>query len=493
MKTYMCIDLKSFYASVECVLRGLDPLTTNLVVADTSRTEKTICLAVTPSLKEYGIPSRARLFEVIEAVKKINDKRFKENNYKRFSGKSINKIELAQNKSLALDYIAATPQMAKYIEISSNVYKIFLKYFAPEDIHVYSIDESFMDVTSYLKLYNKTPENLARMIVRDILNQTGITATCGIGSNMYLAKIAMDIVAKKEEADQYGCRVASLTEESYKKLLWSHKPITDFWRIGCGIATRLEKLGIFTMGDIARCSIDNEDILYKEFGVNAEILIDHAWGIESVTISDIKQYKPSAKSNSIGQVLHEPYEYKKGLIAVKEMANELACDLFRKGILTKNVSLSIGYDISSLSRYDGEIEIDYLGREVPKGVHASIKFDEYTNSSVMLVKACEYIYNSIMDRQIKVRRLNVCASDTKTVLEINTKPRIEQLNIFENIEEKEKIRENNQKFFEKENKARSAILTLKKKYGKNAVIKGIDLEEGATQIERNNEIGGHKA
>lgn len=491
-RTYMCIDLKSFYASAECSFRGLDPLTTNLVVADVSRTEKTICLAVSPSLKEYGIPGRARLFEVIEAVKKINIERKKKNHNRPFRGKSTNKIEL-MDYSLELDYIAACPQMAKYIEVSTKVYQVFLRYIAPEDIHVYSIDESFMDVTSYLKTYKLTAKELAIKIVKDVLKETGITATCGIGTNMYLAKIAMDIVAKHVKADNDGVRVASLNEEEYKAKLWSHKPITDFWRVGHGIAKRLENLGIFTMGDIARCSIDHEDILYNQFGINAEILIDHAWGIEPVTIKDVKSYKPQAKSNSVGQVLHEPYDYKKGLIAIKEMAQEMSMQLFSKGIVTNNISISIGYDISSLNNYNGEIETDYLGRSIPKGSQGGVKLDEYTNSTVILTKAVEYIYTNIVNRNIYIRRLNVGCGDTKRADEINNIKKYEQLNLFEDFDKKKENDLKREEFHKKEAKVQEAILKIKNKYGKNAVVKAFDLEEGATQIERNREIGGHKA
>ena len=492
-KTYMCIDLKSFYASVECVCRGLDPLCTNLVVADISRTEKTICLAVTPSLKEYGISSRARLFEVVEAVKNINDRRLKDNNYKNFVGKSCDKYELMIHKDLALDYIIAPPQMAKYIEISSEVYKIFLNYFASEDIHVYSIDESFIDVTSYLNLYKKSASELAREIVKDVLKKTGITATCGIGDNMYLAKIAMDIVAKHEAPDQNGCRIAYLNEELYKKLLWGHKPITDFWRIGNGIARRLELHGVKTMGELARLSLKDEDALYKEFGINAEILIDHAWGIEPVSIKDVKQYKPAAKSTTVGQVLHEPYDYKRGRIVIKEMAEELATKLFEKNIYTKSIAISLGYDISSTMRYDGDLDVDYLGRVVPKGVHMGLKFEEYTNSAVIFVSAVELLYDYIMDRSIKVRRMNVYASDTKTKEELDSKLKVKQLDIFRDYNEQMIFEENYNNFTNKENNARRAILGLKNKYGKNAVVKASDLVDGATQIERNNQIGGHKA
>ncbi len=492
-KTYMCIDLKSFYASVECIFRGLDPLCTNLVVADISRTEKTICLAVTPSLKEYGIPGRARLFEVVEAVKKINEKRLKDNNYKPFTGKSFDKYELKIHKDLALDYIIATPQMAKYIDVSKDVYKIFLKYFAAEDIHVYSIDESFIDITGYLGMYKKTPEDLARDIVKQTLESTGVTATCGIGDNMYLAKIAMDIVAKHEAPDKYGCRIAYLSEELYKKTLWGHKPLTDFWRIGAGISRRLESLGVTTMGELARLSIKDEGILYKEFGINAEIIIDHAWGIEPVTIKDVKTYKPASTSTTVGQVLHEPYDYKRGRVVIKEMAEELASKMFAKNIYTKNFSIAIGYDISSTLRYDGDIDYDYLGRAVPKGVHMGIKFDDYTNSSILFVHAAELLFDYIMDRSIKLRRLNVFASDTITKEKLMKKNNVTQLNIFENIEEVDKQKKLTNDFFEKEDKVRRSILDIKNKYGKNAVVKASNLEDGATQIERNEQIGGHKA
>lgn len=488
-KIYICIDLKSFYASVECVYRGLDPLKTNLVVADTSRTEKTICLAVSPSLKKLGISSRPRLFEVIEGVKQINAKRRKDIHYKPFKKKSYISSDLADPYT-EVDYIAATPQMKKYIEVSTKIYSIYLKYIDPTDIHVYSIDEAFMDITNYMKLYKMSPEELVRKIILDIYQETGITATGGIGTNMYLAKIAMDIEAKKKEADEYGVRVAFLDEYSYKKSLWGHTPITDFWRVGKGIASRLERLGCYTMGDVARLAIQNEEILFDEFGVNAEILIDHAFGLETVGILDIKAYKPEVTSLTVGQVIHCPYEYDKALIVVKEMTYELYEKLLSKHMLTNQIGLSIGYDIDQVN-YDGEYDTDYLDRKIPKGVHTTINLTDYTNSFKEMKEAVVKLFSQVCNKNLFVRRLFVVA--THTIPEENYKKRAPRLTLFDDPLEVQKNEAMKEKFKEKEKNVESVILDLKKRFGANSVVKAIDLDEAGTTLARNKEIGGHKA
>ncbi len=489
-KTYICIDLKSFYASVECVLRGLNPLTTNLVVADTERTEKTICLAVTPSLKAVGVPSRPRLFEVVQKIKEVNLERLKKNNNKPFRESSYNATELT-GESLKLDYIIAKPQMGKYIEFSTNIYQIYLKYIDSSDIHVYSIDEVFLDVTSYLHMYKESAEVLARTIIKEVLDKTGITATAGIGTNMYLAKIAMDIEAKKMKADEYGVRVAFLNERLFKEKLWDHKPLSSFWRIGPQTEKHLARLGIYTMGDIARCAIENEDLLYDEFGVLAEIMIDHAFGIEPVEIKDIKAYKPESTSQTVGQVLHCGYTYDKALVVVKEMAYELALKCLEKDIVSKQITISIGYDIESTKGYTGVLETDRYNRVVPKGIHSSINLDRYTNSSRVFEEASIVLFNKLVDKSILVRRLFVCASNTKYKDEIK-KSNVHQYSIFdsEDFDKKEKSINN---YLDKEEKLNKTVLDLKKRFGKNSIIKGTDLEEGANTIERNAQIGGHKA
>lgn len=470
------IDLKSFYASVECSLRGLDPLKTNLVVADVSRTDKTICLAVSPSLKSLKVPGRPRLFEVRSILKKINSDRLKKTKNNKFSGKSIFIDELNKDFNLEVDLIIATPQMKKYIEFSNTIYKIYLKYFSKEDIHVYSVDEVFIDATKYLKIYKEKPEDLARKIVREILEKTHITATVGIGSNLYLSKIAMDIIAKHEEADMYGCRIARLDTLSYRKLLWNHTPLTDFWRVGAGISNRLSKLGLKTMGDIALCSIENEDILFKNFGVNAEILIDHAWGYESVSIKDIKNYKSIDKSISKGQVLSCGYKYESALIILKEMAYDLVLTLFDKNLKTNQIVINIFYD--EFEGYSGDLVYDHYGRVVPKPSHGSINIDTTFNSDI-IVKNSVILFNNIIDKSLLVRKINIAfrVVDYSNML-------YEQLDLF-NIDNKVSDIKN-------ENTIKT-INMIKKKYGKNAILKGIDLEEDATQIKRNSEIGGHKA
>ncbi len=504
-RTYVCIDLKSFYASVECVDRKLDPLTTNLVVADQSRTDKTICLAVTPSLKSVGVSSRPRLFEVKEKVKEINKERLKKINNQNFSGKSFNITEVMNNPFLELSYVVATPKMAHYIEVSSKIYGIYLKYIGADDIHVYSIDEVFMDVTKYLNTYNMNAHDLAITIIKDVLKETGITATAGIGTNMYLAKVAMDIVAKKMPADKDGVRIAELDEQSYREKLWSHKPLKDFWRVGAGYVKRLEMLGLYTMGDIAKCSVGsvsdpyNEDLLYKEFGINAELLIDHAWGIEPVTIEDVKMYKPKSKSVSTGQVLSCGYDFKKAKLIVKEMTELLSLDLVEKGLLTSQLTLSIAYDNEGLlkddliRKYDVMVDTDFYGRSVPKGVHGSINLEDYTSSTVELMNAIVSLYEKIVNPDLLVRRINICASILINANEYKFIPHIKQLNLFDNSEDvikkdKEKIKKR-----EDERNLQKAIISIKNKYGKNAIVKGMNLEEGGTTIERNGQIGGHRS
>lgn len=482
-RTYIAIDLKSFYASVECVERNLDPLKTNLIVADTSRTDKTICLAVSPSLKSFGIPSRPRLFEVIQRVKKINDDRLKDAPMHKFTGNSVFYNELKSNPQLKLSYIAAVPRMALYIEYSTKIYETYLEFVSEKDIHVYSIDEVFIDVTEYLNYYNTDAHTLARSMIQAVLRKTGITATAGIGTNLYLAKIAMDIVAKHMPADKNGVRIAELNELSYRKTLWHHTPLTDFWRVGKGYAKRLHDLGLYTMGDIALCSkgnIDskyNEDMLYKEFGINAELLIDHAWGYESCTMADIKKYKPNNNSMSIGQVLHKPYLYEAGLIIVKEMAEELALSLFAKKYVTQNVSLAIGYD-----RKDNEEYID--GND--NGIHGHIKLNKYSYSIKDITEAIVRIYQKKCNPVLSIRRITICAMDIIPVDKIPVQ--VVQTDLFSLNEEIEDLQMD-----EKDLKVQKAILKIKNKYGKNALVRARDKMSEATQIDRNKQIGGHKA
>lgn len=473
-KIYICIDLKSFYASVECVLRNLDPLTTNLVVADITRTDKTICLAVSPSLKKYGIGGRARLFEVKQKIKEIN-----------------------KNRKIKLDFIIATPQMKKYMEYSTNIYKIYLKYFSKEDILVYSIDECFIDITNYLNLYKMTPKELVTKIIQDIVKTTGITATGGIGTNMYLAKIAMDIVAKHKDADEYGVRIAELDEISYRKLLWDHLPITDFWRVGKGTERRLNKYNMKTMGDIALMSIKNENLLFKIFGVNAELLIDHAWGWEPCNLEDAKKYKPRSKSISSSQVLHSPYNYDKAKLIVSEMSELLSLELVKNKYLTNEIVLNIGYDACNINNikimelYDGEIDIDYVGRKVPKQAHGSIKLSHNTCSTSYLNKKIIELYNNIVNPLLLIRRISISFINLVDYdIGINSRI-IEELDLF-NINNNEDIKEELE-YEKKEIKIQKTILELKNKYGKNSILKAMNLFDGARTIERNKEIGGHKA
>ena len=491
-KVYCCIDLKSFYASVECVERGLNPLKTNLVVADKSRTEKTICLAVSPALKQYGIGGRARLFEVLSKVKEINKIRRKNNRYQKFTGKSINDDILKNDKTKELDLIIAPPRMAHYIDYSAKIYNIYLKYIAKEDIFVYSIDEVFMDLTNYLKYYNLSPKELITKIIKDVYDTTGITATGGIGTNLFLAKVAMDVVAKHTEANRFGVRIAELNEMSYRQLIWSHVPITDIWRVGRGISKRLEKYGMYTMGDVARCSIDNEDLLYKLFGVNAELLIDHAWGYESCTIESIKNYKPLAKSISSGQVLQCPYDYNKTKLIVIEMADLLALDLVSKKLVTEQLVLTIGYDIDNITDdYNGEITIDHYGRAIPKSSHGTINLDYKTSSSKIIIEAMIKLFERIINPKLLVRRVNMCATKLASEEVEKCKVRYKQLDLFSSLEEKDNKLDYNIKALKEENNLQNAMLKIKEKYGKNAILKGMDLEDGATTRDRNRQIGGH--
>ena len=491
-RTYIAIDLKSFYASVECVERGLDPLNTNLVVADPSRTEKTICLAVSPSLKKHGIPGRARLFEVVEKVREVNSLRRSLAPKNKLTGKSYLDSELESNPALELDYIVAPPQMARYMEISTSIYNIYLKYIAPEDIHVYSVDEVFIDATNYLKTYKKTAHELAMTMIRDVLSSTGITATAGIGTNMYLCKIAMDIVAKHIPADKDGVRIAELDDMSYRKQLWEHTPITDFWRVGKGYATRLANNGMYTMGDVARCSIENEDKLYKLFGINAELLIDHAWGYEPCRMSDIKSYVPESNSLSLGQVLSSPYPFEKARLIVREMTDNLVLDLVKKGLVTDQMVLTVGYDIENTKNVS-ESEIDRYGRRTPKSAHGSINLNMYTSSTKIITAAVTELFDRIVDRQYTVRRMYVVANRVLPEKSLKDKEQFEQMDLFTDYEKRDKEKKEQNEAIEKEKKIQQAVISIKDKFGKNAILKGMNFEEGATAKERNEQVGGHKA
>jgi len=497
-RTYIAIDLKSFYASAECVDRGLDPLVANLVVADTSRTDKTICLAVSPSLKEYGIPGRARLFEVVQRVRQINIERKRRAGITEFAGKSIDANELRQHPDWQLDYIAATPRMAHYIEVSTQVYNTYLQYVAPEDIHVYSIDEVFMDVTSYMRIYKMTAHQLAAKIIRDVLSRTGITATAGIGTNMYLCKIAMDIVAKHIPADKDGVRIAELDELSYRQQLWNHRPLTSFWRVGQGTAAKLAAIGIDTMGQIARLSLQHEELLYRMFGVNAELLIDHAWGWEPCTIDYIKSYRPTTNSISSGQVLQSPYTFKKARIVVEEMADALSLQLVERRIVTNKMTLTIGYDRESLAnpdvraKYHGEIRIDHYGRQVPKYAHGTATPPEPTSSSRMIIDSILDLYDRIVNPLLLVRRITIGAN---VILETSAaqKPSAVQLDLFTDYKMLEYQRQQHQEALDKERRMQEARLAIKHRFGNNAILKGLNFGDGATAIQRNQQIGGHKA
>ena len=502
---YIAIDLKSFYASVECVERKLDPMITNLVVADPDRTEKTICLAVSPSLKAYGILGRARLFEVVQRVREVNRERKSKAPGRQFTGSSHFAPELNEHPELELTYIVAPPRMAFYLEYSTRIYNIYLKYIAPEDIHVYSIDEVFMDVTHYLQTYRLTARELASKIIREILTATGITATAGIGTNLYLCKVAMDIMAKRVTPDENGVRIAQLDEMSYRRYLWDHRPLTDFWRVGRGYQRKLEENGLFTMGDIARCSLGgpgeyhNEELLYHLFGINAELLIDHAWGWEPVTIDLIKAYKPETNSLSSGQVLQCPYDFEKGKLIVREMTDLLVLDLVDKKLVTDQMVLSIGYDIENLTNkdirksYKGEVTVDHYGRMVPKHAHGSTNLNRLTSSTKLITDAVMELYDRITDPNLLVRRVTVVANHLVEESAVKEAPAFEQLSLFTDYAVLEKEQEEENAALEKERKLQEAMLSVKKKYGKNAILKGMNLQEGAMTIERNNQIGGHKA
>lgn len=495
-RIYVAIDLKSFYASVECVERRLDPLNANLVVADPTRTEKTICLAVSPSLKSYGIPGRARLFEVVSKVNQLNNDRLYKSPHRRLTGKSYWGSEIASDPEVEIDFIIAPPQMSLYMKISAQIYGIYLKYVAPEDIFAYSVDEVFIDATNYLDLYHLNSHDFARMLIKDVLHTTGITATAGIGPNMFLCKVAMDIVAKHIPADKDGVRVAELTEETYREELWSHMPLTDFWRVGRGTAARIQKLGLYTMGDIARCSLNRQHIgqLYKILGKNAELLIDHAWGIEPTTIADVKAYSPDNNSLSTGQVLKEPTDYETTRLIVWEMADTLSLDLVEKGIVTNQLVLTIGYDKDSLlsGKYDGETTIDYYGREVPKHAHGTINLGKHTSSTKLITEAVMELFDQIADPGLLSRRLGIAACNVVGENDIPVEERREQISLFDMAEDESKS-EAEEAELSKERALQQAMLEIKHKYGKNAVVKAKNLNKGGTAIERNGQIGGHKA
>ena len=494
-RQYIAIDLKSYYASVECNERGLDPLTTNLVVADLSRTEKTICLAVSPSLKSFGIPGRPRLFEVVQKVKEVNAARRCKAPGRAFSGKSSDYNELMKHPELELDYIVAPPRMAYYIEYSTIIYEVYLKYVAPEDIHVYSIDEVFIDATHYLQTYKTTAHELAMTMIRDVLATTGITATAGVGTNMYLCKIAMDIVAKKMPADKDEVRIAELNEMSYRELLWDHKPLTSFWRVGHGIAAKLEANGMFTMGDVAQMSLTQygEDRLYKLFGVNAELLIDHAWGWEPCTIADVKAYKPQSSSLSSGQVLSCPYDFEKAKLVTREMTDLLVLDLVEKQLVTDQVVLTIGYDIENLKdpqkakSYKGAVTTDHYGRSVPKHAHGTQNIGRQTSAGSLIEKAVMELFDRVVDKNLLVRRINICVNHL--VPEDSVQDCGEQLTLFTDY----KALEREKADLAKERNRQEALLSIRKRFGKNAILRGMNFEEGATAKERNGQIGGHKA
>lgn len=503
--TYIAIDLKSFYASVECVERKLNPLTTNLVVADEERTEKTICLAVSPSLKAYGIPGRARLFEVVQKVREVNAQRRNLAPGREFTGASSSATELKEHPELEVSYITACPRMSLYLEYSTVIYKIYLKYVAPEDMHVYSIDEVFMDVTGYLDTYRMTAKELAAKIVQDVFDNTNITATAGIGTNLYLCKVAMDIGAKHVRPDEKGVRIAQLDEMSYRRLLWDHRPLTDFWRVGRGYQKKLEAAGLFTMGDIARCSLGsdkeyyNEELLYKMFGINAELLIDHAWGWEPVTMDLIKAYKPENSSVGSGQVLQCPYDFDRAKLIVREMTDLLVLDLVEKKLMTDQMVLTVGYDRDSLadpgvrSRYQGEITVDHYGRKVPKHAHGSVNLGCMTSSTQIILDAVMGLYDRIVNPDLLVRRVTVAANHVADETAAKTEEHFEQMDLFTDYTALEKERREQDEKLARERKLQEAMLSVKKKYGKNAMLKGMNLQEGAMTIERNRQIGGHKA
>ena len=497
-RTYIAIDLKSFYASVECVERGLDPLTTHLVVADASRTEKTICLAVSPSLKAYGIGGRARLFEVVQRVRQVNYERRSRAGW-RSTGKSADETQLRDHPDWELDYIVAPPRMARYMEVSTQVYQTYLKYIAPEDIHVYSIDEVFMDVTAYLATYKFTPHQLAMRIIRDVLAQTGITATAGIGTNMYLAKVAMDIVAKHVVADQEGVRIAELDEMSYRRQLWDYRPLTAFWRVGRGISAKLAGYGINTMGQIARRSLHDEDFFYRLFGVNAELLIDHAWGWEPCTIDYVKAYRPETNSLSSGQVLPEPYDWEKACVVLKEMADAMSMKLFAKGLATDQLVLTVNYDVENLTdaspdrQYRGEIVSDHYGRMVPKPAHGTERLSQHTSSSKTIIDAAVRLFERIINPQLLVRRITLTTNNVVLESRLQTASVPRQLDLFTDYEEEKRQQAEREQIRARERSLQAAQLAIKQRFGKNAILRGVSYSEGATAKSRNEQIGGHKA
>ncbi len=506
-RSYIAIDLKSFYASVECSDRGLDPLTTNLVVADLSRTEKTICLAVSPSLKSFGIPGRARLFEVIQKLREVNARRALDSPSGRLSGKSWKYPELEADPSLAVDYLVAAPRMARYMEVSTRIYQTYLQYVSAEDVHVYSIDEVFIDATDYLRTYGLSAEQFARKLILEVLSRTGITATAGVGPNMYLAKIAMDVEAKHIPADENGVRIAVLDEMSYRRKLWDHRPLTDFWRIGRGYARKLEAHGMYTMGDVARCSLGgpgdflNEDLLYSLFGINAELLIDHAWGWEPCTIADIKAYKPESNSISSGQVLQDPYGFDLAKLVVREMTDALVLELVDKGLVSDQMVLDIGYDTLNLTdparaaKYKGPVSVDAYGRRMPKMAHGSINLGKYTSSTKLITEKTMELFDRIVDPSLLVRRMYVIASHVIAEEDIPAEEIEEQLDIFslQAAADQQKQKEEAQKAdTEAERRQQQTILEIRKRFGKNAIVMGMDLQEGATAIQRNGTIGGHR-
>lgn len=499
-RVYIAIDLKSFYASVECRERGLDPLDTNLVVADESRTDKTICLAVTPSLKTYGISGRARLFEVVQQVREANRGRLHDAPGHRFSGKSCFLSELTVNPTLEIDYLIAPPRMAYYMEYSSSIYSIYLKYIAPEDIIVYSIDEVFMDVTDYLFTYKLTAHELAMKIILEVLDTTGITATAGIGTNLFLAKVAMDIVAKHIPADKNGVRIAELDEMSFRRKLWTHQPLTDFWRVGRGYSKKLEEHGMFTMGDVARMSVHNEDLLYQLFGKNAELLIDHAWGWEPCTVEAVKAYRPSDNSLGSGQVLHCPYTAEKARLVLREMAEMLSLDLVRKKLVTNQIVLTIGFDIENLTDparrqlYTGPVVKDHYGRMIPKHAHGTERLETYTSSTKKIINVATTLFDKIVDANLLIRRINIVAGHVLPEDEApNRSDDCEQLDMFTDYAAVQAQRQKEEEELNRERKVQEALLTIKKRFGKNAILKGMNLQEGATAKDRNEQIGGHKA
>ncbi|MHB8963486.1 MAG: Y-family DNA polymerase [Saccharofermentanales bacterium] len=504
-RVYIAIDLKSFYASVECVERRLDPMNTNLVVADSSHTEKTICLAVSPSLKSYGISGRSRLFEAVQKIKEANTQRRRLAPGRVFAGESYDNAALKRSPELAISYIVATPRMALYMEYSTRIYDIYLKYVAPEDIHVYSVDEVFIDITDYLETYKFTPREMTMTMIQDVLKATGVTATAGIGTNLYLAKIAMDIQAKHIAPDKDGVRIAELDEMSYRRLLWAHSPLTDFWRIGKGYASKLEANGMYTMGDVARCSVGkpneykNENLLYKLFGINAELLIDHAWGWEPCTMADVKAYKPSTNSISSGQVLQYPYPFDKAKLIVREMTDLLVLDLVEKGLVTDQMVLTIGYDIENLTNpeisrfYHGEVITDHYGRKIPKHAHGTATLNRQTSSTMLIMDAVSELFDRIADENLLVRRVNVTANHIVAEHSVVKSGYSGQLDLFTDYAAVQKKDAEEEAALAREKSMQEAVIKIKNKYGKNAILKGMNLEDGATTASRNRQIGGHKA